>query len=239
MRAQDDVTLAFLRAQPKLPASRAAARPRAAETSKETAMTIRIYGIPLSQNVRKTLAVAAHLGIPVENVPVRPMEPVVKEKYPAGRVPFMEEGDTILGESNAIMIHLAAKTKNDLYPEHPARRDEVNRFLFWDVAHWTPAYQPIQFERLVKGLLGLGSADEKIVAATLERFAREAGYLDSHLKGRQWLVGAAPTLADFAVGCGLTHAKGMDLPLADYPNLKSWNERVMGLEGMKKTAPQM
>ena len=89
----------------------------------------------------------------------------------------MEDGVTILGESNAIMIHLASKTKNDLYPEDRARRDQVNQWLFWDVAHWTPAYQPIQFERLVKQMLGQGPADEKVVEATLVKFKREAAYL--------------------------------------------------------------
>ncbi len=200
------------------------------------ASTIKIYGIPISQNVRKPLAVAAHLGVPVECLPVRPMDQVVKEKYPASRIPFMEDGDVVLGESNAIMIYLASKTKNDLYPEDRARRDAVNQWLFWDVAHWTPSYQPIQFERLIKQMLGLGPADEKVIAATLEKFRREASYLNGVLAGRDFLVGKGATLADFAVGCGLTHAKGMDLPLADYPNVQAWNARVMGLEGFKKTA---
>ena len=198
---------------------------------------IKIYGIPLSQNVRKPLAVAAHLGIEVENVPCRPMDAVVKEKNPCARIPFMEDGGAVLGESNAIMIHLAEKAKSDLYPEDRARRDQVNQWLFWDVAHWTPAYQPIQFERLVKGLIGLGAPDEAVVAAALEKFKREAGYLDARLKGREFLVGASPTLADFAVGAGLTHARAMDLPLADYPNVGAWNARVMALDGMRKTAP--
>ena len=47
-----------------------------------------------------------------------------------------------------------------------------------------------------------------------------------------------PALADFAVGAGLTHAKGMDLPLAAYPNIQAWNVRVMALDGFKKTAAQ-
>lgn len=199
-------------------------------------MTIKIYGIPLSQNVRKPLAVAAHLGIPVENIPCRPMEDIVKQKYAAARIPFMEDGATVLGESNAIMIYLAGKTKNDLYPDDPAKRGLVNQFLFWDVAHWTPAYQPIQFERLVKGMLGMGAPDDKIVEASLVKFAREAAFLNTHLAGRDFLVGEKPTLADFAVGAGLTHAKAMDLPLGDYPALRAWNVRVMDLDGMKKTA---
>ena len=197
---------------------------------------VKIYGIPLSQNVRKPLAVAAHLGIETEVVPVRPNEEAVVKINPCGRIPAMDDNGFCLGESNAIMIHLASKTKNDLYPEDRKTRDKVNEFLFWDVAHWTPAYQPIQFERLVKQMLGMGPADEKIVEATLVKFKREAGYLNNALNGRDWLAGTAPTLADFAVGCGLTHAKGMDLPLADYPNIKAWNVRVTGLEGFKKTA---
>lgn len=198
--------------------------------------TIKIYGVPLSQNVRKPLAVAAHLGLAVESIAIRPMDPLVKEKYAAARIPFIEDGDVVLGESNAIMIHLASKTKNDLYPEDQKRRDAVNQWLFWDAAHWTPAYQPLQFERFVKGLLGLGAPDEAVVAATLVKFKREAAYLDAHLAGRDFLVGSAPTLADFGVGAGLTHAKAMDLPLGDYPHLNAWNARVMGLEGFKKTA---
>ncbi len=197
---------------------------------------IKIYGIPLSQNVRKPLAVAAHLGIAVESIPVRPNEAAVTAVNPCGRIPAMDDNGFCLGESNAIMIHLASKTKNNLYPEDKKARDKVNEFLFWDVAHWTPAYQPIQFERLIKGMLGMGAADEKVVEATLVKFTREAGYLNKALEGRQWLVGDSATLADFAVGAGLTHAKAMDLPLADYPNVKAWNARVMGLEGMKKTA---
>lgn len=202
-------------------------------------MTIKIYGVPLSQNVRKPLAVAAHLGIEVENLPSRPNEPEIVAINPCGRVPAMDDAGYCLGESNAIIIYLAGKARNDLYPEDPKRRAEVNRNLFWDVAHWTPAYQPIQFERLVKQFLGLGPADEKIVEESMVKFRREAGDLDKALDGREWLVGDAPTLADFAVGCGLTHAKAMDLPLGDYANLKAWGERVMALDGMKKTAPQM
>lgn len=197
---------------------------------------IKIYGIPVSQNVRKPLAVAHHLGLEVEIVPVRPNEESVVKVNPCGRIPAMDDNGFCLGESNAIMIHLASKKPGALYPDDQKKRDQVNQWLFWDVGHWTPAYQPIQFERLVKQMLGLGSADEKIVEATLEKFKREAGFLNNALKGRDWLVGDAPTLADFAVGAGLTHAKAMDLPLGDYPNVQAWNTRVMGLEGFKKTA---
>ncbi|MCB2113562.1 MAG: glutathione S-transferase family protein [Parvularculaceae bacterium] len=199
-------------------------------------MSIKIYGVPLSQNVRKPLAVAAHIGVEVENPPVRPIDDIVQQKSPSRRVPFMVDADVVLCESNAIMIHLCSRKPNNLYPEERTIRDRINQFLFWDAAHWTPAYQPIQFERLVKKILGMGDADENVVAATLVKFEREAGYLNSALDGREWLAGDAPTLADFAVGCGLTHAKSIDLPLSDYPNIEAWNARVVQLEGFRKTA---
>lgn len=197
---------------------------------------VKIIGIPLSQNVRKPLAVAKHLGIEVENPPLAPNDPAFKDVHAAGRIPVMDDNGFRICESNAIMIYLCSKTENDLYPEDSKTRALVNQYLFWDVAHWTPAYQPIQFQRLVKSLLGLGDSDEAIVAEALEKFAREAGYLNGALEDRDWLAGDGPTLADFAAGAGLTHAAAMRLPLEDYPNIRAWNERVTNLEGFKKTA---
>ncbi len=197
---------------------------------------VKIYGFPRSQHVRKTLAVAHHLGIPVEIVECRPMDQVLKDANPAARMPAMDDNGFKLAESNAIMIWLAGKKPNDLYPDDPERRAEVNQWLLWEAAHWAPSYGAVQFERIVKGMLNLGPPNEAVVALSLEKFAREAAYLNGHLKGREFLVGKSATLADISAACGLTHAKSMDLPLADYPEIVAWNERVKGMEGMKKTA---
>jgi glutathione S-transferase len=163
----------------------------------------------------------------------------IKAANPSGRIPAMDDDGFKLSESNAIMVYLAGKKPNSLYPDDAKKRAEIHQWLMWDMAHWTPAYQPIQFERMVKQMLNMGPADEARVEATLALFNREAGLLDAALKGRDWIVGNEPTLADFAVGAGLTYAKPIDLPLGAYPNVVAWNERVMGLEGFKKTAPQM
>jgi glutathione S-transferase len=199
-------------------------------------MSIKIYGMPKSQNVRKPLAVAHQLGIPVESVPLMPMDPKVRELNPAGRIPILEDGDFRLAESNAILLYLASKSRNELYPDDASQRAQIHQWLFWDSAHWTGAYQPIQFERLVKRLIGLGEPDEAIVSAHLEKFAREAAYLDASLVGRAFLLGAKPTLADFAIGCGLTHAEAIDLPYKNYANIRAWNGRLKELDGFKKTA---
>lgn len=201
-------------------------------------MAVKIYGIPMSQNVRKALAVANHLNIPVESIPCIPGDDDIKAVNPSGRIPALEDDGARLYESNAICIYLASKTGNDLYPEDPATRAKIHQWMFWDVAHWTPAYQPIQFERLVKQWLGMGETDETVVDAALVKFHREAGLLNDALDGNDWLVGDGPTLADFSVGAGLTYAGPIRLPLEDYPNIRAWNDRLDALDSWRRSAPQ-
>ena len=202
----------------------------------EAVMPVKIYGSPQSQHVRKTLAVAHELGVSIDNIDMRPDIPEFAAVSPARRVPAMDDDGFRLCESNAIIMHLGSKTPNTLYPHDARARAQVNQFLFWEAAHWAPAYGPVQFERMVKAWFNLGAPDEKVIASGLEKFRREAGYLDGHLEGRDWLIGDGPTLADFSVGCGLTYARQIDLPIGDYPNILAWAGRVNALVGMKQTA---
>jgi glutathione S-transferase len=199
---------------------------------------IKIIGAPLSQNVRKPIAVAYHLDIPIEVVPVAPHDSAVIACNPSGRIPAMDDNGFVLGESNAIMIYLASKARSSLYPDDVPTRARVHQWLSWDSAHWTPAYQPIQFERLVKQLLKMGPTDEAIVEKALVAFRREAALLERTLSERDWLVGDEPTLADFSAGAGLTYAEPIGLPLDEFPAIRAWNSRLGELEGWRKSAPQ-
>jgi glutathione S-transferase len=198
---------------------------------------IKIFGAPMSQNVRKPIAVAHHLRIPIEIVPLPPHDAAVTAANPSGRIPAMDDNGFTLGESNAIMTYLAAKQPCSLYPEDASIRAEIHQWMFWDTAHWTPAYQPIQFERLVKQILNLGATDEAVVEKALVAFHREASLLDAALAESDWLVGDEPTLADFSVGAGLTYAEPIRLPLEEFPNLRAWNARLAELEGWRATMP--
>lgn len=200
--------------------------------------SIKIIGSPMSQNVRKPIAVAHHLGIPIEIVPVPPHDAAVTVCNPSGRIPAMDDNGFMLGESNAIMIYLASKKHSSLYPDDPGRRARVHQWLSWDSAHWTPAYQPIQFERLVKQLLDMGPADEAIVEKALVAFRREAALLERAVAESDWLVGDEPTLADFSVGAGLTYAEPAGMPLEEFPAVQAWNARLGELEGWRKSTPQ-
>jgi glutathione S-transferase len=199
---------------------------------------IKIIGAPMSQNVRKPIAVAYHLEIPIEVVPAPPHDAAVTACNPSGRIPAMDDNGFMLCESNAIMIYLASKKPSSLYPDDAPSRAKVHQWLSWDSAHWTPAYQPIQFERVVKHVLDLGPTDEAVVEKALVAFRREAALLERALAENEWLTGGEPTLADFSVGAGLTYAEPARLPLDEFPNVRAWNARLGELEGWRKSVPQ-
>ena len=55
--------------------------------------------------------------------------------------------------------------------------------------------------------------------------------VEQHLAGRQWLVGAAPTLADVAMYSYTAVAPEGRCSLELYPQLRSWLARVEALPG--------
>jgi len=203
---------------------------------------MKLYGFPPSPNTWKVSAVAAHLGIPLELEFVDLTKPRTTNYLalnPTGRAPTLVDGDFVLGESNAIMQYLASRTANSLWPNDARARADIMRWQSWQLAHWSKeGCEPLLFQRLVKKILGLGAPDEAVVARGIECFNREARVLDAHLSKHPYLVGNAPTLADFSVAAPLAYAKEADLPVAPYAHLQDWSARVLALPAWRDTAPQ-
>ena len=61
--------------------------------------------------------------------------------------------------------------------------------------------------------------------------------LDQHLAKHEWLVGSAPTLADFTVGSYLFYSNEGKLPVAPYKNIARWFDRLASLPCWAATAP--
>lgn len=112
------------------------------------------------------------------------------------------------------------------------------RWQSWQLAHWAKGCQPLQYERFVKRVLQLGEPDPQVVQRATEAFQQEAAMLDAHLAERQYLVNDALTLADFSVASDLTYAAIAEFPLADYPHIRAWYDRIEALPAWQKTAPQ-
>jgi glutathione S-transferase len=114
---------------------------------------------------------------------------------PWGRVPTLEDGDLVLTESAAIMLHLA-----DRHPEAalaPAlgtpERAELYRWLIYLTNTLQPSFLRWFYpERYTADVDGYGAVRE-IESETLRRHFDS---LDAELAARQWLVGEERSAAD-------------------------------------------
>ena len=203
---------------------------------------MKLYGFPASPNTWKVLAVAAHLGIPLDLEIVdlsKPRTPEYLKLNPTGRTPTLTDGDFTLSESNAIIQYLASQKPNSLYPEDARARADIARWQAWQLAHWGgESCQPLVFQRLVKKLFNMGPPDAAAVAKGLECFHRDAKMLDAHLAKQPYLVGSGLTLADFTVAAAIVYAQQSEMPLEPYPHVRDWFARVISLPAWRDTAPQ-
>lgn len=193
-------------------------------------------------NPRKVCAVAKHLGLDVDYVRVdlfagAQREPAFLAVNPNGKVPVLVDGHVTLWESGAIMAHLARRAESELWPSDPAAQVEVLRWLLWDTAHFSRHAGTLYFERHIRPTVGMGETDEAAVEEASGFFAHFAGVLDQHLRDRDYLLGDALSVADFAVAALLPNAAEAGLPLAGRDAVHAWHERLLALPAWREPFP--
>ena len=203
---------------------------------------MRLYHHPYSFNARRAVMAALHLNSPVELVFVdlqkgEQRQPQFLKLNPNHKVPVLEDDGFVLWESHAIMQYLADKTpRQTVYPAETRARADVNRWLFWSGQHFSAGIGILNWENVIKGMLGLGATDPAEVRRG-EQLVREYGaILDGHLAGREWICGDAVSLADLAIATPLAATVPAKLPVTDFGNLQRWFAQVRALEAWKKTA---
>jgi glutathione S-transferase len=203
---------------------------------------MKLYHNPMSPNVRRVRLTAAVLGIALEEKTLdfakgEHKNPEYLALNPNGAVPTLVDGDFVLTESRAIMQYLASKKPEaGLLPRDEAARADVTRWQFWDAAHFSPQMGTLGFEKVFKGMMGLGEPDAGKVRDALTNFHRFAAVLNKRLEGKQYVVGNALTIADLTLASSLMYAKQLEVPLAEFPNVKAWFSRISELDGWKKTS---
>lgn len=191
---------------------------------------IRIHRHPLSGHAHRVELFASLAGINAELIDVdlasgEHKSAAFLDLNPFGQVPTIEDGETVLSDSNAILIYLARKYAPEWYAAEPVREAEIQRFL--SLAAGDIAFGPAA-ARLVN-VFG-AELDKSRATAVAERvFDR----LEAHLIGREWLVGDAPTIADIAIYSYTAKAPEGDISLATYPNIRRLLASIEALPGFK------
>ena len=159
---------------------------------------IKLYEFPPTRSIRARWALQ-ELNVPFDSVIVdmrtgAHRSPEFLAVNPAGKLPALVDGDTVLTESIAIVLYLCEKyPARGLLPEDLAERAQVYRWLLftateleqplWRIARHTSMYP--EAERLPEEV-PLARRDFRDMAAVLE----------THLQGRQYVAAASFTAAD-------------------------------------------
>lgn len=193
---------------------------------------MRLYDYLPSANGYKVRLLLSWLGRPYELVPVdifageSRTEDFLRNKNPDGRIPVLEpEPGRFLAESNAILLFLAEGTP--LLPEDAFERAQVHQWLFFEQNSLEPNVGTARFWHLT----GRAPRHPEAFRMRVERGQEALGALDRHLRGRTFLVGERPTVADIALYAYSHVAPEGGFDLEGCPALSAWLERVKARPG--------
>lgn len=200
---------------------------------------MKLYTFPASPNSLKVTATAALLGIQMEQVIVdlgkrEQLKPEFVALNPNSKIPTLVDGDFVLWESAAIMLYLAEKSGKGLLPSDFHERMQMHQWIAWELSHMGPACGTLLFERFVKGLFKLGEPDANAIAQGETNFHRFAKVLNLHLKGRDYVVGKALSLADYHIAAPFVHTRIAKYPLEEYAEIRRWSDAILGSEAWRK-----
>ncbi|HTO54234.1 MAG TPA: glutathione S-transferase family protein [Myxococcota bacterium] len=202
---------------------------------------MKLYVFPPSPRALKVRALVRHLDLDVEEHVVDLFKGEQRAAdyaalNPNMKMPVLVDGDFVLWESNAILQYLAARQPaSGLWPNDIRLQAEISRWANWESAHWTPAITPIVFERVVKQLAGMpGGPNEAEVARGEALFHPLARVLNSHLRGRKWLVGERLTIAEFVLGTSMAFGDAARVPFEKYPEIVRWYDGFRVLPAWQK-----
>jgi glutathione S-transferase len=210
---------------------RAAARADVRSRKREDvrANMYRLYDYLPSGNGYKVRLVLKQLHIPYEFVEVDIKQgasrtPEFLARNPNGRIPVLQLPDGIhLPESHAIISYLAEGSA--LIPADRLQRARMWQWMCFEQYNLEPNVGTVRFwvSSLHKTRAELG---EKLVEKKKSGYAA-LDVLEEGLRGREFLVGGAYSLADIALFAytHVAHEGGFDL--APYPAIRAWCERVV------------
>jgi len=198
---------------------------------------MKLYYHPLSGHAHRARLFLSLLGVHAELVEVNlaagaHKAPDFLKLNPFGQVPVLDDGGTIIADSNAILVYLAKKhaVKNWL-PEDPKGAAAVQRWL--SVAAGEIAYGPCA-ARLVT-VFGAPFNAAEVIARAHVILAR----VEAELDRRQWIAAERPTIADVALYSYIARAPEGNIDRSAYANINAWLGRVEALPGFvafQKTA---
>jgi glutathione S-transferase len=145
-----------------------------------------------------------------------------------GEAPVLEDGARRLTQSGAILTWLARK-HGAFAGRDEDEQQEVLRWLLFDNHKFTSYFATYRFMKS----FGPTAPDPAIMAWLKTRIDGAFGIAEKHLATRPFIVGEAPTIADFSMSAYLLYPpeeSGYDFTRS-HPRIAAWLDRIRGIDG--------
>jgi len=210
---------------------------RTAAVTEEITMStpeIVLHGTELSGHAHRVELLLRMLGLPfryvVASAAVR-STPEFHQLNPLRQIPVLQDGDLTLADSNAILVYLAKRYApgSRWLPEEPLAAAQVQRWL--SIAAGQVMYGPAIARMIVQWNFPGDLARAKQIAAVL------LGFMNEHLKTRNFLAADHATIADLACYSYVAHAPEGGIALGEYAWVLAWLRRIEALPHFKPIPP--
>ena len=195
---------------------------------------IKLYCFGESGNAYKAALPLELSGLPWEAVKVdffngAARTPEFRAMNVMGEAPVLEDGDIRLTQSGVIQHYITEKS-GKFGGDTTADAREVMRWQFWDNHKMSSV---IGTQRYLMNFVPEDKRPAEVIHHYAGRLKGSLKVLETALDGRDWLVGGAPTHADFCC-CGyLFYPEPFGFDRADWPNITRWLEGIQALDGWK------
>lgn len=145
-----------------------------------------------------------------------------------GEAPVLDDGERRLTQSGVILHYLADK-HGAFGGQTPDERLEVLRWILFDNHKFTSYFATYRFMKA----FGPSAPDPAVMNWLRGRLDAAFGIVDKHLAGRDYMVGAQPTIADISLAGYLFYPSAESGYEIDgrFDNIAAWRERLRRIPG--------
>lgn len=190
---------------------------------------IRLHRYALSGHAHRVQLMLSLLQLPCEliDVDLKAREhktPAFLALNPFGQVPVIEDGNTAIADSNAILVYLASSydEQRRWWPQGGQAQAAIQRWLSAAAGQLASgpaaARAAVVFQR---------PQNPQCVVTARQLF----DVMDAHLSGQDWLAAEHATIADVAMYSYTAHAPEGGIPLEPWPQVRAWLQRIEALPG--------
>ncbi|WP_039915061.1 glutathione S-transferase family protein [Cellvibrio mixtus] len=188
-----------------------------------------LYEFGLSGNCHKVRLLLSLLGLQYQSTLLNNAEREHKTEQflqlnPFGQVPVLTDGDTLVRDSQAILVYLARTYGADeWFPHDPAKMAEVVSWLAVAANEVARGPNALRLHHKFGRAINIEEATQITVHVL--------SILDTHLQSRHWLANNTLTIADIAIYPYIALVNEGKFNLEPYLHVQNWMGRIEHLTG--------